>query len=322
MNAELLRGWLGLTDSNWPPNAHALLGVDPKERDLARIEHQVQERLAKLRCYQISHPEEATEGMNRLAQAFVCLMDGCTKSEPVESAASPPQADTETVIERKTKLNWQAEPPPVRRGEPPSNGPNGKKEIPTALPAPGAAANSQMIRQLAQQSAEARSGLGTLDAVIRRIDETRRLLIAWNNAGRWLREPKRKLVKSADDLDLSQSLDDLNEALRNFPGILGQPGTPGYRVAAMARLHLNSLFVRGMDPPHRELLANDWVNGRNILLEYRRFLREHFKKLRHRGPVALAVHALRWFVNDHPVVMALSIAALAGIAIWVWIAWK
>src|SRR4051794_25751765 len=100
MNAELLRGWLGLAEANWPPDAYKLLGVNPGERDLARIEHQVQERLAKLRCYQISHPEEATEGMNRLAQAFVHLMDGCPKaavSVPTSNGAAA-RADSETVV--------------------------------------------------------------------------------------------------------------------------------------------------------------------------------------------------------------------------------
>jgi len=329
MNADLLRGWLGLAEAAWPPDAHSLLGVRPGERDLAHIEHQVQERLAKLRCYQISHPEEATEGMNRLAQAFVRLMDGCPKAAMGGNAPAAAPANAETVVERKTKLDWQSAPPPVR--EPAGHiesAPivvprvNGQKVVPTAAPAPSAIANSQMIRQLAQQSAEARAGLGTLEAVVRRVDETRRVLIAWNNAGRWLRDPKRKLVKPADDLDLSRRLTAVNDALTDFPAIVGQPGMPGYRVAATARLRLNSLLVRGMDLPHRELLSLDWVNGRNVLFEYRRFLRQHFKALRHRGPVSLIMHALRWFVNDHPIVMALTVVILAGVAIWVGLMWK
>src|SRR5207249_1460504 len=45
------------------------------EADCARIEQQVHERLARMRCYQCSHPGPATEAMNRLAQAFICLTD-------------------------------------------------------------------------------------------------------------------------------------------------------------------------------------------------------------------------------------------------------
>ena len=44
--------------------------------------------------------------------------------------------------------------------------------------------------------------------------------------------------------------------------------------------------------------------------------------MRHRGPVSLIMHALRWFVNDHPIVMALTVVILAGVAIWVGLMWK
>lgn len=315
MNAELLRGWLGLAESAWPPDPHTLLGISPGERDLARIEHQVQERLAKLRCHQIAHPDEATEGMNRLAQAFVQLLDQCPKAAPPSS-----QAESDTVVERKTKLDWQAAPPPVRRSGPtPIVSSNGKKPIPRAAPAPNVIANTQMILQLAQQSPAAKAGLGTLEKVVRRIDETRRLIIAWNDAGRWLRDPRRKLVKPTDDADLTRRLDALTEAIAAYPPIVGHPGTPGYRVAATARSPLNSLLVRGMDADHREMLANDWVNGRNVLLMHRHFLKQTFKTLRHRGPVALATHAVRSFVNDHPVIVATILTSLAGLAIWAWV---
>lgn len=347
MNAELLRGWLGLDDGAWPPDPHRLLGVAPGERDLARIEHQVQERLAKLRCHQISHPDEATEGMNRLAQAFVALMDGCAKAAPPapvtpasESAIGEtpmPPTSSDTISDRRTQLDWQAAPPPVRRATPtpviaaapPTAVVSGNgvdklsKEIPRAKPAPGDIANTQLIRQLAETSPEGRAGLGTLESVIRRIDDTRRLLTAWNDAGRWLRDPKRKLGKSADDQELSARLAAVHAALKNYPAILGHPGTPGYRVAGTARLSLGAFFIRGMDLPHRELLSLDWTNGRKVLLAYRRYLRQHLKKLRRRGPLALAMHAVRSFVNDHPYVVtfgliAIAVAAAVVLFKWIW----
>src|SRR5262249_39855260 len=79
MDAKILCRWLGIAD--WPPDHHALLGLKPGEEDSARVEQRVHERMAKLRCYQLSHPEEATEGMNRLAQAFICLTEALSKSE-------------------------------------------------------------------------------------------------------------------------------------------------------------------------------------------------------------------------------------------------
>lgn len=307
MNADLLRGWLGLEQASWPPDPHTLLGISPEECDVARIEQRVHERLAKLRCYQISHPEEATEGMNRLAQAFVEVIDAC----PRETSA----ATSDTVVQRKTQLDWQAAPPPVRRSGPTPVVTSGEaKKIPKAAPAPNHVANTQHILHLAQQSNEARSGLGTLEAVVRRADQTRKVLIAWLDAGRWLHQPRRKVVRPADDADLSRRLDAVAAALEGYPEFLGQPGTPGYRVAATAKSPLNSLLVRGMDAEHRELLALDWANGRNLLLMHRSYLLKKFKALRRRGPMSLAMHAIRSLVNDHPVATVATFLILVVLA--------
>ena len=67
MDHELICTWLGLPGKTWPPDHYTLLGLPPGETDCARIEQRVHELLARLRCYQISHPGPATEAMNRLA---------------------------------------------------------------------------------------------------------------------------------------------------------------------------------------------------------------------------------------------------------------
>ncbi|HYT95265.1 MAG TPA: hypothetical protein VEL76_41490, partial [Gemmataceae bacterium] len=75
MDHELLCNWLGLATKTWPPDHYTLLGLDPREADCAQIEQRVHEQLARIRCYQLSHPALATEAMNRLAQALLCLTD-------------------------------------------------------------------------------------------------------------------------------------------------------------------------------------------------------------------------------------------------------
>jgi hypothetical protein len=75
MNHELICTWLGLPPGNWPPDHYRLLGLDPGESDVELIEQRVHQRLDSVRRYQMTHPEPATEAMNRLAQAFVCLTD-------------------------------------------------------------------------------------------------------------------------------------------------------------------------------------------------------------------------------------------------------
>src|SRR5918911_2950749 len=75
MNHELICAWLGIPPDQWPPDHYRLLGLPPGTDDVALIEQRVHERLDAVRRYQLTHPEPATEAMNRLAQAFVCLTD-------------------------------------------------------------------------------------------------------------------------------------------------------------------------------------------------------------------------------------------------------
>ena len=75
MDQQLVSTWLQLPLVDWPPDHYTLLGLKPGEGDVARIEQQVYQRMEMVRRYQLTHPELATEVMNRLAQALVCLTD-------------------------------------------------------------------------------------------------------------------------------------------------------------------------------------------------------------------------------------------------------
>lgn len=79
MSHDLICSWLGLPPDSWPPDHYRLLGLDPGESDVALIEQRVHQRLDTVRLYQMAHPEQATEAMNRLAQAFVCLTEPTAK---------------------------------------------------------------------------------------------------------------------------------------------------------------------------------------------------------------------------------------------------
>src|SRR5262249_36024922 len=79
MNHELICSWLGLPADAWPPDHYRLLGLEPGEPDVGLIEQRVHQRLETVRRYQMMHPEQATEAMNRLAQAYVCLTDVAAK---------------------------------------------------------------------------------------------------------------------------------------------------------------------------------------------------------------------------------------------------
>src|SRR5438132_7631223 len=124
MNREMICLWLGLAGKQWPPDPYALLGLNAAECDAPKIEQRVQERMAKLRCYQLSHPDEATEAMNRVAQAFIALVERhCPRPEasaaPTESLAPKPataapktaEAQNATAVAENAQLDWQSAPP-------------------------------------------------------------------------------------------------------------------------------------------------------------------------------------------------------------------
>jgi hypothetical protein len=87
---DRLRAWLGLPPGPWPPNHYELLGLARGAGDLADIENRVLERMERLRPHQLLHPELVTEGMNRLAQALVCLTDPVARSAYDRELGIPP----------------------------------------------------------------------------------------------------------------------------------------------------------------------------------------------------------------------------------------
>jgi len=70
----LICSWLSL-GVNYRPNHYRLLGLTEGEENTSLIEQRCQERLNSVRRYQMKYPEAATEAMNWLAQAFVCLTE-------------------------------------------------------------------------------------------------------------------------------------------------------------------------------------------------------------------------------------------------------
>src|SRR5579872_7186648 len=101
MSHDLISAWLGLPSGEWPPDHYTLLGLTPGENDPKLIEERVHQRLDTVRRYQMIHPEPATEAMNRIAQAFVCLSEPASKrvydaallgTAAVEPSASPQSA--------------------------------------------------------------------------------------------------------------------------------------------------------------------------------------------------------------------------------------
>jgi hypothetical protein len=100
----------------------------------------------------------------------------------------------------------------------------------------------------------------------------------------------------------------------DFPPILGQPGQPGYRVVALARLGMTPEMFKVLDANQRQALSQDWIAGRVVLLAHRQFLRKEVKAVRRQNWLGRGVRAVRAALNDHPAWVVTSVLA-AGIIV-------
>ena len=107
MSQDLICSWLGLAQDAWPPDHYTLLGLSQDETNTERIEEQVQTRLELVRRYQLLHPEQVTEAMNRLAQAYVCLTDPVAKrAYDRELTGGPDEEPVPAEREAEDPLSW------------------------------------------------------------------------------------------------------------------------------------------------------------------------------------------------------------------------
>jgi hypothetical protein len=325
MNQEKLCTWLGLAKASWPPDPWTLVGLPRGKHDLSVVEERVQERMQTLRHYQLSYPEEATEGMNRLAEAFVTLAETCGRTALVAPTRAPSSKD-ETFINNQTKVDWRAEPPPVRKqettptaeiiGEEHASGADILIAKPFMAPAKPLhrKVDWKLVRELAEESEEATSNVGTIDAVIERAEATRRLLYAWEKIGKQMKDDAMKGTPKAGE-QFARRFDEIAEEMKGYPAFLGHPGKPGYRVVVMARLRIPLPIVLAMTPDQREEMLFDWEVGYQVLRMHRKYLRKLFKMLRHRSTFGLVVHAVRAFLNDYPRATLIGIAVVVVLAL-------
>ena len=330
MSHQLICTWLGLPADSWPPDHYRLLGLQPGEADVATIEQHVQERLDAVRRYQLTHPEQATEAMNRLAQAFVCLTD--PESKRAYDAALLSQASV-----RSNRSNGRLTAPPVLPAASAATqldlsitpGP-AQSELdtqiqPAALPtqsepalsAAGPPEKPDPVVEAARLSRPARRGLGTKRALYHRIARTRQLLRSWEAVGKYLSDPARKINRPAEAIELIDELTAIRVQLANFPPLLGAAGQPGYLVVSLARQHIIVPTFQTLLPSQREALARDWKAGWKLLLAHRDFLRQEVRALRRRGFLGRALRAIRTVLTDQPGMVLLLLALLAlNVALW------
>ncbi len=314
MDHNLLCSWLGLPAGSWPPNHYALLGLPPGANDAHAIEASVHERMSILRRYQLTNPELATEAMNRLAQAMICLTDEGARqaylndSFPAIAAISvPAEARPEVASATEPAVNESAN----------SAGPHVEEEplAAQALPlqSPGTVVTPVTV-------AVRLDAVHTRRDLYFRIARTRQIQHLWDRVGIHLSNPRRRFERPAEATALIQRMQALPKLIQSFPSQLGQAGQPGYLVLALARQHLIVPTLQTLLPSQRMALARDWEAGKQYLREQYRLLRAQSHHLRRRSAWSHVVRLTRSVLNNHSGLVLFAVSLLALNVAFPWLA--
>ena len=307
MSHDLICSWLGLPAGVWPPDHYKLLDLNPGEPDQNLIEERVHQRLDTVRRYQMTHAEEATEAMTRIAQAFVCLSEPASKRVydvallgPAAAPETPPDAipvaePVEPLVLVYNPTGAEAAPPPVRRtGEP-----QGSETIPVATVAVIDALPAELPPIRVEPKRQ----------VYRSLAQARRLIELWNQAGKFLASPKRRLARTAEIDELLRVLNDVRKELETFAQVMGAPGQPGHAVLSL--LELTPPQFPGLTATQREALTQDWQAGQKLLDEKKAYLRGEAQAMRRRTVGQKLGRIVRTTIMEKPGRVLIAVAVLA-----------
>jgi hypothetical protein len=185
--------------------------------------------------------------------------------------------------------------------------------IPDGLPANAVLPSMEKLDPVAAEAsaARARRGIGTKRTLYFRIARTRKLLAAWDQAGKFLAQPQRRITRPAEATELIRLLGRIQSLLRGFPPVLGQAGEPGYLVVALAMQPAPVPMFQTLLFSQREALAQHWDAGRKFLMAHRQFLRQEARARRRRGRLARAARATASFIAEYPEYVLFALAILA-----------
>ncbi len=283
----------------WPPDHYALLGLPRGIGDFAEIEARVLDRMELLRPHQLLHPDAVTDGMNRLAQALVCLTDPVARAgydRGLGIAPSPFEVVEDEPLAEELWQQHEAESPteaPFGPGlSPPGAAPNPHYEVvETPAPLPYEVVPDD---QLAEELPPAYEVVPDAPAspkprptsipppipikprtLYRRLIALRRAIRAWEALRAVMGDPAESLATPVAVLRFLRALADARRAIPAVACVLSAPHTPGGIVAALVRSPHAIHTVRTLQPSQRQALARDWRRGYDALQRERNSLREH-----------------------------------------------
>lgn len=267
-----LRTWLELPPGPWPPDHYALLALPPGASDLAEIEARVLDRMDRLRPHQLIHPEVVTEGMNRLAQALVCLTDPVAKAAYDRELGFAP-APFEVVDEVLEDEHEAALAPRARQQNLPYEVPEPEPRSAGVLPyevVPEDTGASPLAPAEPNRLPRAKLKRRT---IYKRLAALRRAIPAWEALRPVMGTPDEALSTPIAVLVFLRALAGARAALPGAEFALAEPPGAGGTVLALVRQPAALPIVRGLLPSQRRTVARDWSSGYALLLREREYLR-------------------------------------------------
>jgi hypothetical protein len=236
------------------------------------------ERMERLRPHQLKYPELVTEGMNRLAQALVCLTDRDARAAYDRTLRLPPQvadggeeeADVVVAEEVAEKtVSEEAALPVMPGGEEGTGGllPFGRPEVVVDFdtfdggPSPPADPSAREWAEATQVPKNIEVRTVSRRVIYRRLATLRRALRAWEGLRPFLGTPGETLVTPLAVLTFLRARRLAQEALPGVARLIREPHRPGSVVAAIVRSPHAIHLVRWLLPSQRQLVARDWQRG-------------------------------------------------------------
>ncbi len=301
----MLRNWLGLPPGPWPLDHYTLLGLPAGSGDPREIEPLVLARMERLRQHQLLHPELVTEGMNRLAQALICLTDPASRASydadlglaPTVKVDKADRAATESddLESRAYRLIRDDEPRVVHK----------EKVVEAELVSPPIPPwQPRRKRDLYQ-----------------RLARIRWLLSAWEKLKTVVGNPSETLDdRPAIALLFLLGVEEVRPIIGSLPEVFGVPGRPGGLVGAFLGESFLLQAIRLLPMDQRQALAIDWRRGDQALREERFRLREwietHRLKRRRSRRLRFARRLFLWLIRT-PELLLVVLAAAIGIRMWI-----
>lgn len=296
MNYSLLQSWLGLPPGSWPPDHYTLLGLPLGQGEPSAIEPLVLARMELLRPHQLLHPELVTEGMNRLAQALICLTDPVARAahdadlglRPTSSGHKPAAIQPlDARYQSATDHPAEAQPPHIVAEIVPFESlPDEVVEShaqPSVRPAYEVVTSAQPSPLLqtyeiveAELVTKAPLHWGPYDRrqLYRRLAILRRLLAAWRKLQPLLCDSTELFDCPVKVLLLLEAAATIKEAFHTHGELIQSLGQPGLLLRQVLSHQHFLAIMRMLLPDQRRALAADWRRGEQILQrEYRRLRR-------------------------------------------------